>query len=887
MKSLFVGLVAALVAVTVAGRGDITLVSGGVTASVGSRNAVHHIFIDPSDNLYRVETRFNATGRESIVVRRMNPAGTTVVWTYASSDTGIAQATGVKVFADANRVYVIGNDQLTGGTRRGFAAILSATNGAELFKRTLTDAEYLDVLVENNTMHILGSATISGARKLVVNRINVTTGVSSVFADPEVDSRPVGFLPSTTGFKVAAVRQNNGNPILSLLDPGNNFNVIRNETTIDGNIDRRLVTGTEERAIYGGSGPTGHTFAFLGLGSTSISQSFSGQKAAAAFLGTSFLNANGTTQLPDMDAYFTTVPPTQLRKTFFRTTSAGSVFATTDTVSSFFPELQIDSFAQGPFGNELLAGNALLPSSTTGKDIIVFSPRTNRFFAFDGGSGREDRLLAIAVNSLGDIFVGGFATNAAFQRATFFAKLKQEPLTNSDVVTVFRNRAHAFPVALNDVGLIPGTTFAVETAPTNGSVSLDPTSGVVTYTANLNFVGRDSFQYRATNANGTDVATASVVIQPTIVNLAVPASVNSGERFNTTMVLSDPVPEAIQGGITGNQNTTLFGTYNFARNERIKTATIDAPVVIEDTLFPVQGSFDQFGPFKANRAVLVRAVPLTLAANDSQPIGGDVVVMTLSTALPVERFTPFTIGYDPQLSGPSELAIQPGTSSTSFQVNTSLVFSAGNRTVSATVGSRTVAATLTLQPGGLRFFTLRNNRIVGGQAARGQITLTGPLPRAATYNVTYGAGLSGASSITVAQGQAAAEFAIGSVSVVSATNTVVTVSRGQVSLSQTVTILPAIDLESLSLSASSVRGGGRATATLRLNAEAFGNGQAVTLASSNNAAASFGRASITIPAGSLQTTLLVLTNSVTSNTPVTLFATVGATTRTATLTVTP
>jgi hypothetical protein len=51
---------------------DITRVSGGVLSSVGNRNAVNHIFIDPSDNIYRVETRFNATGRESIVVRRMN-----------------------------------------------------------------------------------------------------------------------------------------------------------------------------------------------------------------------------------------------------------------------------------------------------------------------------------------------------------------------------------------------------------------------------------------------------------------------------------------------------------------------------------------------------------------------------------------------------------------------------------------------------------------------------------------------------------------------------------------------------------------------------------------------------------------------------------------------
>jgi hypothetical protein len=115
----------------------------------------------------------------------------------------------------------------------------------------------------------------------------------------------------------------------------------------------------------------------------------------------------------------------------------------------------------------------------------------------------------------------------------------------------------------------------------------------------------------------------------------------------------------------------------------------------------------------------------------------------------------------------------------------------------------------------------------------------------------------------------------------------ITVSRGQVSLTQTLQLLPFIEAQNLTVSPTSIQGGGRVTATIALNAEAFGNGQAVSLASSNDAVATFGRGSITVAAGQIGTTLLVLTHAVNSNTQVTLSATAGGTTRTTTLTVTP
>jgi probable HAF family extracellular repeat protein len=93
-----------------------------------------------------------------------------------------------------------------------------------------------------------------------------------------------------------------------------------------------------------------------------------------------------------------------------------------------------------------------------------------------------------------------------------------------------------------------------------------------------------------------------------------------------------------------------------------------------------------------------------------------------------------------------------------------------------------------------------------------------------------------------------------------------------------------VALSSLSLSSSSVRGGNSVTATVRLSAAAPSGGVAVALSSSDTSVATV-PASVTVPAGATSATFTVSTRSVSSDRTVTISASYGGVTRTATLTV--
>ena len=95
-----------------------------------------------------------------------------------------------------------------------------------------------------------------------------------------------------------------------------------------------------------------------------------------------------------------------------------------------------------------------------------------------------------------------------------------------------------------------------------------------------------------------------------------------------------------------------------------------------------------------------------------------------------------------------------------------------------------------------------------------------------------------------------------------------------------------LTLSALTLSPSSVVGGGASQGTVTLTAAAPTGGAVVTLSSSNTAVAAV-PASVAVPAGSTSAGFTVTTAAVTASTPVTISAAYGGVTRAAGLTVTP
>ncbi|MCG9911083.1 MAG: Ig-like domain-containing protein, partial [Flavobacteriales bacterium] len=125
------------------------------------------------------------------------------------------------------------------------------------------------------------------------------------------------------------------------------------------------------------------------------------------------------------------------------------------------------------------------------------------------------------------------------------------PLVNGDNATTPEDTPVVINVLANDTdidGSLVPTSVAIVTGPSNGTVSINPITGAVTYTPNANYNGPDSFIYNACD-NGTPLPalcdTALVTINVTPVNDP-PVAVND---FYTT-----PEDVPVSGNVSTNDS---------------------------------------------------------------------------------------------------------------------------------------------------------------------------------------------------------------------------------------------------------------------------------------------------------------------------------------------
>ena len=99
----------------------------------------------------------------------------------------------------------------------------------------------------------------------------------------------------------------------------------------------------------------------------------------------------------------------------------------------------------------------------------------------------------------------------------------------------------AINVLANDTpgtgGAIAPSTVTIVGQPANGTVQVNPTTGVVTYTPASNYVGSDGFTYTVKDASGdvSNVATVSVVVNSTPV---APTAVNDSAQTNKNVAVA-------------------------------------------------------------------------------------------------------------------------------------------------------------------------------------------------------------------------------------------------------------------------------------------------------------------------------------------------------------
>lgn len=131
----------------------------------------------------------------------------------------------------------------------------------------------------------------------------------------------------------------------------------------------------------------------------------------------------------------------------------------------------------------------------------------------------------------------GFCDDAT---VTITVRAKTPPVANDDSATTKQGVPVTFPIFTNDTdplnSTIVPTQATVVRQPQHGTITINQTSGEVTYTPNnTTYVGTDSFEYRLCNTDGCDTAVATITITDRIIPIAVDDT--SSTKINTPVTI--------------------------------------------------------------------------------------------------------------------------------------------------------------------------------------------------------------------------------------------------------------------------------------------------------------------------------------------------------------
>lgn len=260
----------------------------------------------------------------------------------------------------------------------------------------------------------------------------------------------------------------------------------------------------------------------------------------------------------------------------------------------------------------------------------------------------------------------------------------------------------------------------------------------------------------------------------------------------------------------------------------------------------------------------------TVTLGGPAPAGGVVVQLASSS---------------PSVLVPSSITIPEGSTSSIFGI-TSTTNTAGTAVITASAGfTRTTSITLAAGPT-LAGVSLDPSAVVAGATATGTVTLSAAAPPHGSA-VSLSSNAPPASvppSVTVVEGQTTATFDVATSAVNTSTSATITAQYGATHTA-TLTITPAVDLSSLSVTPGAVIGGATGTGTVTLSSSAPAGGITVTLSSSNALATV--PASVTVPAGATTASFAIITSTTATSSDAVINGTFSSVSRSATLTINP
>ncbi|MBP6271501.1 MAG: tandem-95 repeat protein, partial [Fluviicola sp.] len=214
--------------------------------------------------------------------------------------------------------------------------------------------------------------------------------------------------------------------------------------------------------------------------------------------------------------------------------------------------------------------------------IVINTDGTFTYTPTTNFNGRDTVVVSICDN--------GLPLPALCSNATIFITvnlINDAPIANNDSAITNEDTPLAINVLSNDVdndGLIVSSSVTVTTAPSNGSTSVNPISGAITYTPNANFIGTDVFTYQVCD-NGPavlcDFATVMITIKPKKDTITVTTSeetpnticTSSFTNFGSYPVVAVSICDAPNNGVITSAVGTSCFTYtpasNFSGNDTI------------------------------------------------------------------------------------------------------------------------------------------------------------------------------------------------------------------------------------------------------------------------------------------------------------------------------
>lgn len=270
-----------------------------------------------------------------------------------------------------------------------------------------------------------------------------------------------------------------------------------------------------------------------------------------------------------------------------------------------------------------------------------------------------------------------------------------------------------------------------------------------------------------------------------------------------------------------------------------------------------------------------------VTVNPSAPAGGLVVSLSSSNTAAA--------------TVPASVTIPGGGFSASFPVSTTAAAATRTSTITATGGGTTMTQTLTVNGPMPSSLSLNPATVTGGAGSTGTVTLTQAAPSGGVVVSLSSSDATVATvpaSVTVAAGATSASFAIATTTGTTQRFAHIGATANGTTKALTLTVdpsgapppPPAPTPSALSLNPASVTGGTSSTGTVTLSAAAPSGGVAVSLSSSNTAAATV-PPSVTVAAGATSANFSISTLAGSTNRSSVITASAGGVSQTATLTV--